>query len=209
MNKKIIIAVAIAGASFAVAMGVALLLPKGNQPGVTSPENFAGADANETPPVKLSLQEQQLDELVRSLNQRIAGCRIQAQRLNEREKQIQIVQDQLAMQAQELEDLRVKAAGALADLRQQKAALEAERVKIEAEDKANLKKTAGIYNKMDSTAGGVILADMCRQNNEDAVVRILYYMEERNAAKMIEGFEDKSLAARLCDKIKRVREVVQ
>jgi hypothetical protein len=203
-KKKIILTGGLAALSFALAMGAAFMLPGGE----SDPNTIAadGPDANEVPPVRLSLQEYQIDELVRSLRQRIADCRTQAQQLNEREKQIRIVQDQLARQAEELEGLRVKAAGALATLREQQAALEAERIKIKAEDRANLKKTAAIYEKMESTAGGQILADMCRQNNEDDVVRILYYMGERPAAKIIESFEDRSLAARLCDKIKRVRE---
>jgi septal ring factor EnvC (AmiA/AmiB activator) len=206
-KKKIIIVAALAVASFAIAMGSSFLLPSG--PPNRASARQAAADANEAPPVKLSLQERDLDELVRNLRQRIADCRAQTQQLNEREKQIRIVQDQLARQAQELEDLRVKAATALAALRQEKAAMEAERVKIEAEDRTNLKKTAAIYEKMDAAAGGKILADMCSLNNEDAVVRILYYMSERSAAKTIESLADKKLAARLCDKIKRVREQVQ
>ncbi len=206
-KKKIIIVAALAVVSFAIAMGSSYLLSPGPQKKATAQQ--AAADANEAPPVKLSLQERDLDELVRNLRQRIADCRAQTQQLNEREKQTRIVQDQLASQAQELEDLRVKAATALAALRQEKATMEAERVKIEAEDRTNLKKTAAIYEKMDAAAGGKILTDMCSQNNEDAVVRILYYMSERSAAKTIESFEDRKLAARLCDKIKRVREMVQ
>jgi hypothetical protein len=205
-KKKIIIAGALAAASFAIAMGASYLLSAGPQKATAQQ---AVADANAAPPVALSLQERDLDELVRNLRQRIADCRAQTQQLNEREKQIRIVQDQLTRQAQDLEDLRVKAATALVALRQEKAAMEAERVKIEAEDRVNLKKTAAIYEKMDPAAGGKILTDMCSQNNEDAVVRILYYMSERSAAKTIESFEDKKLAARLCDKIKRVREMVQ
>ncbi len=207
-KKKIIIVAALAALSFAIAMGASYMLSAIPQK-ATAQQAPASPDANEAPPVKLSLQEKDLDELVRNLRQRIADCRAQTQQLNEREKHIRIVQDQLARQAQELEDLRVKAATALAALRQEKAAMEAERVKIEVEDRVNLKKTAAIYEKMDAAAGGKILTDMCGQNNEDAVVRILYYMSERSAAKTIESFEDKKLAARLCDKIKRVREMVQ
>ena len=208
-KKKIIIAAALAVVSFAIALGSSYLLSAGPKKALGTQAAAGGQGANEAPPVKLSLQEQQLDELVRNLRQRIADCRSQTQQLNEREKHIRIVQDQLTRQAQELEDLRVKASTALAALRQEKAAMESERVKIEAEDRTNLKKTAAIYEKMDPAAGGKILADMCGQNNEDAVVRILYYMSERSAAKTIESLEDKKLAARLCDKIKRVRELVQ
>jgi len=209
-KKKIIIVAALAALSFAVALGASFLLTATPQNKAPIRQAGAGApDANEAPPVKLSLQEQDFDELVRSLRQRIADCRAQTQQLNEREKQIRIVQEQLARQAQDLEDLRVKAASALAALRQERAAMEADRVHIEAEDRTNLKKTAAIYEKMDAAAGGKILSDMCSQNNEDAVVRILYYMSERSAAKTIESFADKKLAARLCDKIKRVREPVQ
>jgi hypothetical protein len=207
-KKKIIIVAALAVGSFALAMGASFLLSAG-PPKKAPSQQAGGPDANEAPPVKLSLQERDLDELVRNLRQRIADCRAQTQQLNEREKQIRIVQDQLTRQAQELEDLRIKAATALAALRQEKAAMEAERVKIEVEDRTNLKKTAAIYEKMDPIAGGKILSDMCGQNNEDAVVRIIYYMSERGAAKTIESFEDKKLAARLCDKIKRVREPAQ
>lgn len=203
--KKIIVASGLATVSFGLAMGTAFFIPGGG-PGAGA---GAPADANDAEPerFRLSLQEQQLNELIRSLNQRISDCRAKAQELGEREKQIAIVQAQLVRQAQGLEDLRVKAAGALAALREQKAALEAERVKIRAEDRTNLKKTAAIYEKMDPAAGGQILADMCRQDNEDDVVRILYFMTDRPAAKIIEAFEDRALAARLCDKIRRVREL--
>jgi len=209
-KKKIIVVAGLAVVSFALAMGSSLLLP-GGAPQVPSEAraNADDTDPNAVAPVKLSLQERDLDELVRNLRQRIADCRAQAQQLSEREKQISIVQDQLNRQAQELEDLRVKAAAALVALRQEKEAMEAEKVKITAEGRVNLKKTAAIYEKMDAIAGGKILADMCLESNEDSVVRILYYMSDRSAAKVIEALEDKKLAARLCDKIKHIHEQVQ
>lgn len=209
-KKKIIIVAGLAVVSFALAMGSAFLWPGGGAQGPSKKQTAsADTDPNLVAPVKLSLQERELDELVRNLRHGIVDCRAQTQQLNEREKQIRIVQDQLAHQAQELEDLRVKAAAALATLRQEKEAMQSERVKIAAEDRVNLKKTAAIYEKMDAVAGGKIMADMCLQNNEESVVRILYYMSERGAAKTIEALEDKKLAARLCDKIKLVREQVQ
>ncbi len=209
-KKKIIIVAGLAVVTFALAMGFSFLLPGGEPRSPSEPKASAdGTDPNAISLVQLSLQERDLDDLVRNLRQRIADCRAQAQQLNEREKQIRIVQDQLARQAQELEDLRVKAAAALATLREEKEAMQAERVKIAAADRVNLKKTAAIYEKMDATAGGKIMADMCLQNNEDSVVRILYYMSERSAAKAIEALEDKKLAARLCGKMKLVNEQVQ
>ncbi len=209
-KKKIIIMAGLAVVSFALAMGSAFLWPGGGASESSKLRTGAdGADPNQAAPVKLSLQERDLDELVGSLQRRIADCRAQTQQLNEREKQIRIVQDQLASQAQELEDLRVKAAAALATLRQEKEAMQSERVKIAVEDRMNLKKTAAIYEKMDAVSGGKIMTDMCLENNEESVVRILYYMSERGAAKIIEALEDKKLAARLCDKIKLVHEQVQ
>ncbi len=208
-KKKIIIVAGVAVVSFALATGSSFLLS--GDPSTTKPGQ-AGADAadpNAVAPAPLSLQEHKLEDLSDTLRRSIADYRLQAQELVEREKQIRIVQDQLTSQARELEDLRVKAAAAVAKLREEKEAMDAARVKIAAEDRTNLKKTAAIYEKMDATAGGRIMTDMCLQNNEDSVVRILYYMSERGAAKTIEALEDKKLAARLCDKIKRVREQTQ
>lgn len=209
-KKKIIIVAGLAVAAFALAMGLSFLLPGGEPNGPSGQRASADStDPNTVAPVQLSLQEQDLEDLVRSLRQRIVDCQAQAQQLGEREKQIGIVQDQLTRQAQELENLRVKAAAALATLREEKEAMQAERVKIAAEDRVNLKKTAAIYEKMDATAGGQIMTDMCLQNNEESVVRILYYMSERGAAKAIEALSDKKLAARLCGKMRLVHEQVQ
>ena len=154
-KKKMIIVAALAVVTFALATGFSFLLPGGEPRSPSGPKAGAdGTDPNAVSPVQLSLQERDLDDLVRNLRQRIADCRAQTQQLSEREKQIRIIQEQLTRQAQELEDLRVKASAALAALREEKETMQAERVKIEAADRVNLKKTAAIYEKMDATAGG-------------------------------------------------------
>jgi len=204
-KRKVILAAALALVSFGASLAVAVLLAPGERPAGQPEASHEGAPTTR-PAVVLTPSEVELDELIRQLRQKLAQCRRTDQQLAQRRRQLEIVQEQLARQAQELDDLRVKMASTVAALNEARRKLDTTRVRIVREDQANLKKTAAIYDKMDSASAGRILTDMCTQQHEDEAVKILYYMSERTAAKLLAAFEDAQLAARLCEKLKRIRE---
>ena len=107
--------------------------------------------------------------------------------------------------AEELENLRMKLVMSLTRLQDKIAELERTRIRISIQEKTEIQKTAAIYEKMDAASGSQILVEICINNVEDAV-KILYYMSERSAAKLLAEIPDKSLAAKLFQKIKVINE---
>ncbi len=214
MNKKIMMVGGLAAASFVGALALAY---------ITTPRPKAPIDANHaemaatTAPAggvtaglvggdsKLSPKETQLDELIREVRLKMAEVKQREAALDERESRLTIAQDQLKKQAKELEGLQIQLLAPLAAIKDEQEKLEKGRVKVAVDEKVNLKRTAAIYEKMDAASGGRILAGMCEQQMDD-VVKILFYMTERSAAKILGEIQDKTLAARLTERLKRVKE---
>lgn len=154
--------------------------------------------------VKIAPRELQLNELVKELQFERQRLRTKAEELAKREKQIEMVMEDLNRSAEELETLRLKLLGPLNGLKEARVELEQTRVRIRLEEMANLKKMAKSYDVMDADGGGKILAEMCSGGQEDDAVKLLYYMKERSAAKILSALTDQALAARLTEKLKRI-----
>lgn len=157
-------------------------------------------------PVTISMKERELDRLAKELRLKISVCNAKQREMEKQQKRIQLAEELLAKHAKELETLRVQLVAPLTRLREAKADLESTRVLIAKREKANLKHTAAIYEKMDTASGSEILAGMCKNKQEDDVVKILFYMSERAAAKLLAEIPDKDIAAGLCQKLKKIQE---
>lgn len=57
---------------------------------------------------------------------------------------------------------------------------------------------------MDTTEAAKTLNEMCVNNQEADVVKILRFMPERNTAKVLAAMSDNTVRARLCGQMKRV-----
>jgi flagellar motility protein MotE (MotC chaperone) len=157
-------------------------------------------------PVTIGMKERELDRLARELRLKIGVYNGKQRELEKQQKRIHVAEELLAQHAKELEALRMQLVAPLTRLREAKADLESTRVLVAKEEKANLKHTAAIYEKMDTAIGGEILTSMCKNSQEDDVVKILFYMSERAAAKLLAEIPDKDIAAELCQKLKKVQE---
>jgi len=217
MGKRlllIVLAVAGAGifaAAFAASFAVSryLISPAKTQAaGPQTPE--AAAATKEAPkeavPDISSVEEKHLYELVKEVRQKVGDCQKREQELQEQEKRLQMTREVVDREAQNLENQRLQLAAALARLKETQGELEKTRVAIGREEVVNLKRVAAVYDKMDATAGSRILEGMCTNKQEADAVKILYYMQERSVAKVLAEITDKSLAARLCEQLKRVKE---
>jgi len=213
MGKRLLLIIlAVAGvgifaASFAVSRY--LIKPAKTQAADTqTPE--AAAATNEAPkeavPDISSVEEKHLYELVKEVRQKVGDCQKREQELQEQEKRLQMTREVVDREAQNLENQRLQLAAALARLKETQGELEKTRVAIGREEVVNLKRVAAVYDKMDATAGSRILEGMCTNKQEADAVKILYYMQERSVAKVLAEITDKSLAARLCEQLKRVKE---
>ncbi|MHC4716381.1 MAG: hypothetical protein ACYS5V_05380 [Planctomycetota bacterium] len=213
-RKRVIIIAAVLAASFGVSLMVSLSIgPEAaparettTQPGAEVPKDGLAQELGIHLPVaeKISPRELQLTELVKELQFERRRLRKKTEELSTREKQIGIVMEDLNRQAEELETLRLKLLGPLDRLKEARAELERTRVRIAREEMANLRKMAKSYDVMDAADGSKILGEMCSAGQEDDAVKLLYYMKERSAAKMLTQFTDKAVAARLSQKLKRI-----
>lgn len=210
--KKILVLAALAAVSFGGSMVASMLWgPKPKvevvadantpaaQPAATITAGLVGGEGKLTP------KETQLDELIREVRQKLVEVRQHEQSLEEREGRLELAQETLRKQAKDMENLRMSLLAPLQGLKEEQASLEKARLRITLEEKANLKKAASIYEKMDPSAGSKILAGMCQSQLDDAV-KILHYMSERSAAKMMAEFPDKSVAAKVTERLKQIRD---
>ena len=156
--------------------------------------------------VQLQPKAKQLDELIRDVRMRIAEYRHKVEKLEQREQRLRLAEGLLKTQAKDLEALRMELVAPLTRLKEAKAELEQGRVRIAQEELKNLKRLATTYEKMDATSGSEALTAMCANKQEDDAVKILYFMSERSAAKLLAKMPDKTLVAKLSGKIKKIQQ---
>ena len=156
-----------------------------------------------------TISEKQLKLLVQSLRTRITEYDKKEQDIVVRQQQVQSAQDMLLKDVNDLNTLRVQLAGEAAAIKEDRLKLENAQIAIKSDELANLKKTATIYDKMDTASAAKILINMCTSRQIEDAVKILNYMSERNAAKVLGeiGTTDPKIATDLCQMLKRLKEV--
>jgi flagellar motility protein MotE (MotC chaperone) len=148
---------------------------------------------------------QQMASLIQELRRRQEELRIRERTVQQREDRLRAAQKQLADRTQELEELQAQLDAPVVRLRKVLATLEGTRVAIAAEEQENLKHQASIFEKMDATAAGRMLARMAEDGQQEHAVKVLYYMGERSAAEVLAAIGDDALASRLCEQMNRIR----
>jgi flagellar motility protein MotE (MotC chaperone) len=203
--------VALAGLSFSVSLFISRR-PAPKPHAVATPQSQPAAEAA---PAMISLaavaipasaKDAHLDNLAKELRAKLQACKTREAELDQQEKRVKLAQESLKKQADELESLRMKLVSPLAELKQARTDLEQTRVVISRQEKAQLKRTAVIYDKMDSANSGKIIEGMMSNKQENDAARILYFMSERSAAKLLAAITDQTIAIRLCDRMKKIQE---
>lgn len=212
-KKKLIILVGLIAVSFGTSFALTSMLSK------PAPQPASAEEAGKGPALPGGLlpggiqigaveamrpKEQQLQELVQEMRLKSSEYRTKLRKLEDREKRLEIAQGLLTQEAQDLENLRLKVVAQLPRLKEAKAELIQTRIRIDRTESGNLERLAKTYEKMDAAAGSEILAKMVSHEQEDDAVKILYFMSDRSAAKLLAELTDKDLAARLCEKMKKV-----
>lgn len=205
--KKIIIL----GVAAALSFGAAFFLsgkpaPAPHATSKPAPEPTADAGLETVTAPTLGAKEKELDDLIKAVKEKSEELARRQEKVAQRERRLAMVQGQVKDQAGELESLRLALVTPLARLKEAKDQLDRSRVVIQAEERENLKRSAKIYETMDPERSGLILAEMCTTNQDDDVARILYLMSDRMAGKVLAALPDKTLAAKLMTKIKKIRE---
>ncbi len=212
---KIIILVGIAVVGFGGSYLASSLLGGKKQPSTQPAGEQAEGQSDEFGPIlesvsgqsiTIGMREAELTALIREVRLKISDCKKKQKELEKREKRIHIAGEVLKKQAEELEALRMQLVSPLTRIKETIAELESTRVRIDKTEQSNMKRIAAMCEKMDTASSSQMLTGMCQNNQEDDAVKILYYMSERSAGKLLSEITDKTLAAKLCGKLKKVQE---
>jgi len=219
MKKIQIIILAVAGiVSFAGAFGVTMLLRK-SQPVLPETSAKAVGDTLESGAVGFgqpdlevggdrlakSMALKQLQNLIYDIREKMKEHKNKEKELAQQEERIVIARDILQEDIKRLEALRMQLTTTLSNLKQQQANLKHSIIEITVTEKANMERIAGRYDNMKPASAGPIIVEMAANNQLKDAVMILYYMDDKKAAKLLSGIDSK-LAALLCDRLKRVKE---
>jgi pentatricopeptide repeat protein len=170
----------------------------------TQQKQEGASDAAEIPltAAQNTLKERNFDELVRTLRDKQDEYRKRLTDLDQREKRLELAQETLKKQSLELENVRMQLVAQSAGVKEEQAKLQQSRIVVAEQERANIKKTAGIYEKMEPASCVKIIEGMCANNQMDEAVKILHYMSDRSAAKLLGEISDKAMAAKICVKLK-------
>ena len=174
-------------------------------------------------PLKSSLTEQQLRNLIQDVRLKMRQYNNKLQVLGVREQRLQMAQDVLKQDIKNLSNLQTELASTTAILKSERDKLDKSKLEIDLAEKTNLVSIAASYDKMDSSSASTILTHMCgvtdpnqaqsnevssRQGSFDDAVKILHYMTERTKAKLLAEIATSkpSLAAALSQRLKRIVE---
>jgi flagellar motility protein MotE (MotC chaperone) len=212
-KMRLMILIALGVVSFGAALVISTMT--GAQSGTNvSPggQEATGKTAQEAPVIDMSIgtpedsaRREELTVLIREVRARLAECRDKQAELDGREKRLAIARETLDEQAKGLEQLRVEIVAPLARLKEVQEQLRASRITIAKEELENLRKIALIYQSKDSTAAAETIIAMCKNNQEDDAVKILFFMSERSAGKVLSEIQDRALVANIYEHMKRIR----
>lgn len=215
-SKKLALAVLIALGL--VAFGASFVLSRqfGVGPQAATGKTDAATEAGATKPEALdtpagrdgqaAIEERHLMALIKEVRDKTRDVEKREQELRQEEQRTQMAYQDLRQEAEQLETLRAQMDSSVAAFKQAKTELERTRILIDTEEKANLKRTAGVYDRMSSQAAAGIIESMCENGQENDAVKIFQYMSERAVAKILAEVSDKKQAAHLSELMKRISE---
>ncbi len=172
-------------------------------------------DVTEEKPITMALGEDQLQNLIREVRDKIHTYNTRLIELRKSEERLQSAQRSLRDDIDELTGLQTELASTVAELKRQKVLLKQTRIEIAKSEKDNLEKIAAAYDKMKPAGAAEIFTNMTKLETSETrgleeVIKIMNYMTDRTKAKVLESLvsTQPQLAAVLSTELKRVKEVV-
>ena len=170
--------------------------------------SWSDSDASENEPAALGMSERQLQRLIYDIREKMREYNTREKELDEEAGRIAISRQSLQEDIERLNMLREKLDLTLAALKDKEESIRKSVLEIESVEKTNLQRLALTYEKMDSVQAGKIMLSMAANNQLQDAVKILYYMNDRNAGKLLGeiGSTQPDIAGVLSLQLKRVRE---
>ena len=212
-KKRLIMILGLLLVSFGISFGLSVWLGGGASPGggaddkglsgkTDSPDGVLGVGGK---PIKLRPDEKLTEGLIKELRSKLEQIKLRQRKLEERDHRLKIAEAVLKNEVEKLESLRVQLVAPLDRLKQAKKDLDDSRIRVAQEEAANLRVSAGIYDKMSAEESGPIFEGMVANQQLDDAVKILRFMSERTAAKLL-GQLSEDIARQLMEGLKRVQQ---
>lgn len=173
-----------------------------------TPDDFFGTVSLTTEANSSGISERQLQHLISDIRNKIKDHRDRQKALDTQADRIEISRLSMQEDIDRLNELQSKLNLTLAKIHQKEAALKNTLTEIGTLEKNNFQRLASTYEKMDTTQAGRIMTTMATSNQLQDSVKILYYMNERMAGKLLAEIATKKpeLASLICMKLKYVKE---
>lgn len=221
MNKKQILIFSIAGlVSLSCGFGITFFFKLSNQIPAgelveganNSVENdqFFGSDGSIRSVIAgdamaRMLSEKQLKTLIYDIREKITEYKYREKDLEVQEKRLADTKGSLQEDIEKLTTLRTELSSTISSLRQQEINLQHTIVEVSGLEKSNALRNAQRYDKMKAKSASKIMTNMASNDQINDAVLILYYMQDRSAAKLLSEMKPE-LAATIFDKLKRIKE---
>lgn len=182
--------------------------PKTAQSETVMSSSFSGPRDADTGQEQSGLSERQLQNLIYDVRQKMRDYAVRERELDQEAERIDIARISLQDDIEELNSLREKLDLTLAALKEKEEQIQKSVIEIESIERANIQRLAITYDRMDPAQAGKIMMSMAANNQLQDVVKILYYMNERNAGRVLGeiGTTRPEVAGILSLQLKRVKE---
>ncbi len=177
------------------------------QPGVGGSLANAGR-LSENIDEQVGLTERELQNLIYDVREKIRQNQQREKELAKEAERIELARQGLQEDVERLNEIGATLDMKLLRLKEKEDQLQQMIIDIEKAERTNIERLAATYDKMDPSQSGKIMMNMAANNQMADVVKILYYMNERNAARVLGeiGSTQPDVAAALSLQLKRVRQ---
>lgn len=208
MNPKIIMISA--GGLLLGSFLTAFFMSRGEPPPPPKPAEETDARHAATLPAEVAkvvtAADRDMSEMFTRLRQQIDEYNLKTNRLLEDQKHVVELYAEREAAYKRLEEFRAEVNVDLQALKREREELNKIIININKVELENIQKNAAIYDKIPAAEGSKILERMCANNQKYDAAKLLRYMTERAAAKVLAEMKDKDLAAELLEIMKRLKE---
>jgi chromosome segregation ATPase len=175
-------------------------------PAASTPEDvlFGG----DTEVAQMGMSERQLQNLIHDIREKLKDFHKRQKQLEEEAERIEISRQTLQTDIDRLNSLRNKLDVAMSEIKQKEQELAKSIVQIDELEKTNFQRLASTYEKMDVAQAGKIMVTMAASSQLQDSVKIIYYMTDRSAAKLLGeiAMAKPELATIISSQLKRIKE---
>jgi DNA repair ATPase RecN len=157
---------------------------------------------------QVGLTERELQNLIYDVREKMRQNQQHEKELAKEAERIELARQGLQEDVERLNEIGATLDMKLLRLKEKEDQLQQMIIDIEKAERTNIERLAATYDKMDPSQSGKIMMNMAANNQMADVVKILYYMNERNAARVLGeiGSTQPDVAAALSLQLKRVRQ---